>query len=275
MSPSRVIRSRDNPAFKRLVKLIDSGRHRRETGRIVLEGVRLLRALLARGGLPDLVAVAESGAQAPELAACLQAVPADRILLLSDALCARLSDLATPPGVLAVAAPPRPRLRRTPPGFLLLLEDLQDPGNVGSILRTAAAAGVDLVLLSPGCADPWSPKVLRSAMGAHFLLPLRERADLLEAARDFTGQVIATSAHACVCLFDLDLTGPTAFILGNEGVGVTQRLQEAAHAVARLPMPGGMESLNAAAAAAVCLYERVRQLQAAGRDGHTVNRCGE
>jgi TrmH family RNA methyltransferase len=265
MPPSRIVRSRDNPAFKRLAKLIDSGRQRRETGRIVLEGVRLVQELLARGELPDLVAIAESKAQAPEMAACLRAVPGDRILLLSDALCAQLSDLAAPPGVLAVAAPPRPRLRQDPPGFLLLLEDLQDPGNVGSILRTAAAAGVDLAALSPGCADPWSFKVLRASMGAHFLLPIREQADLLEAARAFPGQVIATSADARLSLFDLDLTGPTAFVIGNEGTGVSRRLQETAHAVVRLPMPGGMQSLNAAAAAAVCLYERVRQLQAVGR----------
>lgn len=267
MAASRVVRSRDNPAFRRLARLVDSGRQRRKTGRIVLEGVRLLQELLARGGLPELVAIAESKAQSPEAAACLRAVPADRILIFSDALCARLSELTAPPGVIAVAAPPRPHLRREPPGFLLLLEDLQDPGNVGSILRSAAAAGVDLVALSPGCADPWSPKVLRAAMGAHFLLPIRERADLPEIARAFAGRVIATSADARTSLFDLDLTGPTAFVIGNEGTGVSQRLRKAAHAVVRLPMPGGMESLNAAAAAAVCLYERLRQRQAVGGDG--------
>ncbi|TXF13658.1 TrmH family RNA methyltransferase [Pelomicrobium methylotrophicum] len=266
MTAGRVIRSKDNPVFKRLVKLASSARHRREANQVVLEGTRLVSALLEHGGLPALLAIAESKAQAPEVVAVSRAVPADRVVVLSDALCGAVSDLATPPGVLAIAPPPRPRPPKGLPQLLVMLEDIQDPGNLGSILRTAAAAGADAALLSPGCADPWSLKVLRAAMGAHFTLTIHERADLLQAVRTFRGRVIATAAQARQSLFGLDLTGPLAFIIGNEGAGVSPLLREAAHAVAGLPMPGPMESLNVAAAAAVCLYERVRQTQAAPRN---------
>jgi TrmH family RNA methyltransferase len=142
----------------------------------------------------------------------------------------------------------------------LLLEDIQDPGNLGSMLRTAAAAGADTVYLSKGCTDAWSPKALRGGMGAQFQLALHEHADLITAARDFPGKVIATSLAAGDSLYALDLRGPSAFVFGNEGAGLSAELLAAASHRIRIPMPGQMESLNAAAAAAICLFERVRQL---------------
>jgi TrmH family RNA methyltransferase len=141
----------------------------------------------------------------------------------------------------------------------MLLEDVQDPGNLGAILRTAAAAGVSHALLSSGCADVWSPRVLRGAMGAHHLLAISEKVDLLEYARRFQGKVVAADAAAGTPIFDLDLRGPLALALGNEGAGLSVSLRKAAHALASVPMAGGLESLNVGAAAAICLFERVRQ----------------
>jgi TrmH family RNA methyltransferase len=128
------------------------------------------------------------------------------------------------------------------------------------MLRSAAAAGADTVYLSKGCADAWSPKALRGGMGAQFQLALIEHADLMAVGQAFAGKLIATSLAASDSLYDLDLTGPTAFVFGNEGAGLSEELLALASHRTRIPMPGQVESLNAAAAAAICLFERVRQL---------------
>jgi TrmH family RNA methyltransferase len=143
--------------------------------------------------------------------------------------------------------------------FALLLEDIQDPGNLGSILRSSAAAGCDAVFLSRGCADAWSPKVLRAGMGGHFVLSIKESADLLEVATQFTGKILAASLRADKSLYESNLRGKLAFVIGNEGAGLSQALLDAAQQHFIIPMPGKVESLNAAAAAAVCLFEAVRQ----------------
>jgi TrmH family RNA methyltransferase len=141
----------------------------------------------------------------------------------------------------------------------LMLEDLQDPGNLGSILRTAAAAGVRQVFLSRHSVHCWSPRVLRAGMGAHFALAIYEQAELPALIGRFPGTVVATDARARRSLYELDLTGPVAFLFGNEGAGLSPVLARAAHVTAAIPIARGVESLNVAAAAAVALFERVRQ----------------
>ena len=140
----------------------------------------------------------------------------------------------------------------------MLLENIQDPGNLGSMLRSAAAAGCDAVYLSIGCADAWSPKVLRAAMGGHFVLNIYENADLLQVAELFDGTIFAAALDAKTSLYDNQLQGNIAFAIGNEGAGLSAELLCKAKPVA-IPMPGKVESLNAAAAAAICLFEAVRQ----------------
>ena len=146
-----------------------------------------------------------------------------------------------------------------------MLEDIQDPGNLGSILRSAAAAGVRHAMLSKRCAQAWSPRVLRAAMGAHFVLNIYEFVDLPDAARAFQGTVVATCTRAPRSVYDVDLTSGIALLFGNEGAGLSCELLAAAHEVVAIPMPGRVESLNVAATVAVCLFERVRQLSAAQR----------
>jgi TrmH family RNA methyltransferase len=144
----------------------------------------------------------------------------------------------------------------------VLLEDIQDPGNLGSIFRSAAAAGIAEVFLSPGCADPWSPRVLRAGSGSHFSLRIREDADLVATAGLYADRAIATVRDGPISVFDADLTGNVAVIFGNEGMGISAELRARASVAVTIPMPGAAESLNVAAAAAVCLFERVRQLAA-------------
>jgi TrmH family RNA methyltransferase len=141
----------------------------------------------------------------------------------------------------------------------LVLDGLQDAGNVGSILRSAAAAGIDKVFCTPGTAYAWSSKVLRSAMGAHFLLQVFENVEP-ETLVDLLGvPVVITDSHGAQAIDEADLTGQVAWVFGNEGAGVSQVWRDAAALRVTIPQPGGMESLNVAAAAAVCVFEQCRQ----------------
>ncbi len=258
MNPKR-ISSRDNPFFKSLHKLSSSGRERRETGQTLLDGAHLLNAYLDTGNKPLHLLINEQALQDAEIAALLETCTSVPITQFDNALFAQLSELKTPNGLLALIAIPQARVEVAHSQFALLLEDIQDPGNLGSILRSAAAAGCDAVFLSQACADVWSPKVLRAGMGGHFVLSLHESADLLQVAADFTGKILAATLQADQSLYDTNLRGKLAFAIGNEGAGLSPALLDAAHQQFSIPMPGRVESLNAAAAAAVCLFETARQ----------------
>ena len=253
----KIIQSRDNPFFKELVKLTASARNRNKVGQTLLDGAHLLRAYLDAGWSPRHVLLNAAALQDGEITALLDRIPAVPVMQLDEKLFAQLSELKTPTGLLALIDLPTPVTAVS--HFALLLEDIQDPGNLGSMLRTAAAAGCDAVFLSPGCADAWSPKVLRAAMGGHFCLAIHERQDLLQVASEFHGTLLATSLHATRSLYQCDLTGNVAFMMGNEGAGLSDPLLALATQTVIIPMPGRVESLNAAAATAICLFEAVRQ----------------
>ena len=254
-----------NPGFKALRELVDSSRERKQSGLSILDGIHLVQAYQSGVGLPEEVWLSESGLENNEIKHIIKDIPSSRILLLSDGLFAQLSHVVTPTGIVAVVKTPRPRPVPAQMETCLMLEDLQDPGNLGSILRTAAAAGVRHVLLSKNSVHAWSPRVLRAGMGAHFMLEIHEQADLAATAKAFKGQVVATSRGATRSLYGCNLSGNVALLFGNEGSGLSRALRGAAHAEVSIPMPGKLESLNVAAAVAVCLYERVRQLQASGK----------
>jgi RNA methyltransferase, TrmH family len=256
------ILSADNVRFKALLKLAESSRERKKHGLSLLDGVHLVAAYRRHVGLPAQIVVSESGYANPEVKALLSDITPLEPLMLSDALFNQLSTVATPTGVLAAVATPRPPVIPPKIDACVMLDDIQDPGNLGSILRSAAAADIRHVFLSRSSVHAWSPRVLRAGMGAHFMLKIYEQCDLQEIISTFNGQVIATSHLATQTLFDLDLKGSVAFIFGNEGAGVSAELTAAAHKVVAIPMPGAADSLNIAAAAAVCLFERVRQLGA-------------
>ncbi len=254
----KTIASRDNPTFKALARLATSASERRKTGLSLIEGAHLLAAFLDSGARPEQVIVNDAGLADAEIAA-LVARSSAPVVQLSDALFAALSGVETPQGVLASIR--TPTSKRAPPDarLVLLLEDIQDPGNVGMLLRSAAAAGAEHVLLSPTCAFAWSPKVLRAAMGAHFAVNIVERADLMEFVRSYLGSSVALAGEAERSLYELDLAKATALLVGNEGAGLSRELRESATCRARIPMAGRMESLNAAAAGTIALFEALRQ----------------
>jgi len=253
----KTITSRENPLLKSTRKLAASSKERKKAGKTLLDGIHLVAAYHQAGCLPEVVMVSASAQDHPEIRGFLHKVPPENLIVLSDELFRDISTVDTPTGIVALIPIPQPAEGEA--DCCVLLEDVQDPGNLGSILRSAAAAGIGQVHLSPGCADAWSPKVLRAGMGAHFHLSIHENSDLVAAARNFPGQVVATTLGAEKTLFNLDLSGPTAFVIGNEGAGISEELLAADDSRVMIPMPGTAESLNAAAAAAICFFERVRQ----------------
>ncbi len=251
------ISSRDNPIFKRLKKLAESARARREARMTLLDGEHLLAAYLDAGGQPHTLVRAASF-DAGRFEQFAGQCPLARAVELPDALFAELTPVATPTGMVAEAAwLAPPALDATP--LVIVLEDIQDPGNLGSMLRTGAAAGATLAVLSKGCHDPWSPKALRGGQGAQFVLPLVSGADIVEWLADFVGESLALALADDNSLYARTLTGPLALIVGNEGAGLSQAVCDAASAAIRIPMRGKVESLNAAAALAVAVFEAARQ----------------
>ena len=255
------ITSSANSRFKGWLKLLQSSRERRLAGMSLLDGVHLAQAYIENVGIPAELIVSYTGLRNTEIATL--AARCDTVLV-SDVMFNQLSTLDTPSGVIAVVPTPRASMPDRLVDFVLL-EDLQDPGNVGSILRTAAAAGVGHVLLTRGCVHAWSPRVLRAAMGAHFVIEVIEGVDPDDIAGRHDGTLIATAVTAELTLYEVDLRGPVGFLLGNEGAGLSAALAARADKVVSIPMPGKVESLNVAAATAVCLFERVRQISIKNR----------
>lgn len=256
------IQSRDNPFYKELAKLSGSARQRNKSGQTLLDGAHLLAAYLDSGNQPRHILLNAAALHDEEITRLLQRVKDVPVTQLEDKLFAGLSELKTPSGVLALIESPQPDMPIAQSRFALLLEDIQDPGNLGSMLRSAAAAGCDAVFLSPGCADAWSPKVLRAAMGGHFALRIYEGQDLAGVAKAFPGTLLAASLQATRSLYDCDLRGNVAFMVGNEGAGLSDDLLRLATQKITIQMCNKVESLNAAAATAICLFEAVRQRHA-------------
>lgn len=250
------IQSRDNAFFKQLRKLAESGRERRKTGLTLLDGVHLVAAYEQAIGPVEALVVAESALASGEVS---EYVEGREVSLLSDALMREIGLVDTPSGLLAVARMPAAVASLDFQQDAILLDGVQDPGNVGTLLRTAAAAGVRQALLSPGCAAAWSPKVLRAGQGAHFLLAIHEDADLVSFMADYGGSTAVTCLDGASSLYDARWSGPVAWVFGAEGLGVRRELIDAARLRIKIPMPGAVESLNVGAAAAVCLFEMVRR----------------
>ena len=251
------VSSRDNPVYRRLKKLAGSARARRAARMTLLDGVHLVEACLDAGGSLHTL-VRASSADASASLSLAERCPGVRRICLSDALFADLSPVATPSGILAEAGWFVPAAH---PGqaLVVVLEAIQDPGNLGAMLRTAAAAGATRAVLSPGCHDPWSPKALRGGQGAQFVLPVETGVDLTDWIEHFAGDSLALALEGSSSLYDRDLARPLAIIVGNEGAGLSPAVCRAADASVRIPMRGKVESLNAGAALAVALFEAARQ----------------
>ena len=254
------ISSANNEHIRHLHRLLSQGKFRRQYTQTVLEGVHLLQVFLQSGGKPLGVYIPEAKMPSEEGRKLMAVLPEDGFFTVSDGILKKISSLSCADDILALIDIP---LSGTLPdkGDCVVLDGVQDPGNVGTVLRSAAAAGIGAVVLGRGCADAWSPKVLRAGMGAHFLLDIYPQADLEIWLARYEDRVFATALREekQAVLYGEDLCKPTAWVFGNEGAGVGKVVLDRADKCVRIPMHDATESLNVAMAATICLFEQMRQ----------------
>jgi len=257
------IASRDNPDYRLLLRALAGRRLPGERSgaaqRIALEGVHLCESWLASRGQPELAFFDETRLAHSEIAALLDAVDRARVRLCASTLFQGASQVVHGQGVIFLAQSPRPEMPQRIDRSCLWLDRVQDPGNMGTLLRTAAAAGMRHVYASKGCVAVWSPKVLRSAQGAHFVLEIHEGTDLMALRERLDIPLMATALENAVSLYEADLPKAAAWVFGNEGQGVASALTAAADLRIRIPQSTAIESLNVAVAAGICLFEQRRR----------------
>lgn len=244
------ITSRHNPVIKHLRMLARQNMaYRQFEGQIWIEGEHLCTALLASAQRPELAIFTPT---AWERASNDGRWASSKVHIVSEALMADISALPSPPGMGFVWRVP-PSAAWKPDQATVVLDGLQDPGNVGSILRSAAALGFGQIVALKGTAALWSPKVLRAGMGAHFSLHLSEGCAIADLAR-LSAPLLCTSSHQGAYLHESALPWPCAWVFGHEGRGLSTELLALSQQCMRIAQPGGQESLNVAAAAAICLH---------------------
>ena len=260
----QILHSKDNPRLKEIQKLLKSAKYRAQTSAFVIEGARRCEdAFISGVQIKGLFATTDFQSRFPALFQNIQAV-ADETYLLTDALLKAVSDTKTPQGILCVCKMPRAQRLVLRGGCYIALERLQDPSNMGTIFRTAEALGINGALLSADCCDVYSPKVIRGSMGAVFRLPIMTVQDFpayIDALRQKGAVVLGTvpdrsvKAITQVSFFEKN---PYIALIGNEGAGLTQRALSCCSDLVTIPMPGKAESLNAAVAASILMWEMVR-----------------
>lgn len=254
------IESKSNPRIKEYRKLMDK-KERRIKGLFLAEGFRMVQEAFKAG--MDVKAVVYDSREGEQLQRYLGSYLNSESLELiasNPEVIRQLSSTETPQGIVAVIADARMVPEST--GLIIYLDRLQDPGNVGTIIRSAHAGGASRVILGKGSADPYSEKAMRSSMGSIFHIPVTLDGDEeLERLAAEGIPLAVTSLEASRSIYSADLTGDMILVIGNEGNGVRQELMDRATILLRIPMPGNAESLNASIAASVIIFERVRQLE--------------
>lgn len=255
------ITSRENPLYKEFKHLATSSQARRKAGRTLLDGVHLCEAYLQHLGLPQCCIVSEDSMHHPEVMTLLGNIEntGTQCISLPDTLYKALSQVEHGVGLMFIIATPSPEFPAILTASSVVLDNLQDPGNLGSILRSAAAAGIKNVFCSQGTAFAWSPKVMRAGMGAHFLLNIFENVDLPALLATARIPVLATSSHTRQTIYQTRLDQEVVWLFGHEGQGVSAELMALATETVTIPQQAAIESLNVAASAAICFFEQVRQ----------------
>ncbi|MFH4416260.1 MAG: RNA methyltransferase [Neisseriaceae bacterium] len=266
------IESYQNQWIRRLVRLSNSSAFRYEQRQYVVEGSIIMDG--SPLNLLDFLFVPETIKSDPKLQSFLAAVDPSKICYVAPSLTKKISTLVHSQELIGIFnMPPRIPLD-TVQSDCIVLDRVQDPGNVGTIIRTAAAAGIPHVLLSSGCADVYMPKVIRAAMGSHFQVKLHTHVDLMQWAKHYSHPIWLTGLFAeAVNLYQLDLckAEAAAWILGNEGAGISPELLSVITknkgVKVKIPIVTKIESLNVAVAASVCIFEQLRQRTVRKRPG--------
>ena len=254
---SLVIKSRNSTVFKKFKKLYSTKGFRFEEGKTILDGPHLINTCHESGGKVEEFIV-DASVQTDENKKLLANHPEKKIHVLSHELFCAISDLHSVTGLMAIIDIPKFSPYKNDNGFHLLLDDIQDPGNLGAILRTHAAAGNKLVFLSKGCCDLWSPKVIRGSQGAQFVLTCYQQQDLASLIDGFNFSTFCLGMKG-ESVLRRKLEKNVAFVLGNEGRGINPMLLEKSDQMLSIPMTNKIESLNVGVAASIIIYEYARQ----------------
>lgn len=259
----KTIASTENPHYRQLIQLQQSSRARKKLQLYVCEGSSLVQALADSQcqieqiwiGVDQSATTDTAAIQIKQALTSLNLDSAVNTYMISQQMLQKASSLDQATGPIAVFKAP-PILSQ--PGDLLVLDQIQDPGNLGTIMRSAAAAGVHNLHLTKGCVSAWSPKSLRAGMGAQFSLNIYEQVSPNQLIPKTGFQVFSASSHAKCSIYDTDLREPICWVFGNEGNGVSEQILKETVPL-KIPQPGGQESLNVAVAASICLFEMCRQ----------------
>lgn len=246
---------------KQAIHYNTSTKKRRKDNVIVLDGAHLVREAIEKYGAKNIVSffVTDDALARHEVMNIASHIDARLGGIVSNAIMSRIATTASPQGILAICKQPVLKDIESP-SFVLALEDVQDPVNVGTMIRTSASLGVGAVLLSKACADAWSPRALRASQGAHFYTHIQSGVDLEREAGNFDGMVFGSVlGDDTISLFECDMKGPAMIIMGNEGAGITYELQQQCTHKVQIPMQGQCESLNVASACAMICSEKIRQ----------------
>ena len=252
------ITSKQNKLVQRWRELTLDAKARKTDRAALLEGAHLVAAALNAGVPVRNLILSASGSEKAEHASAARH-HGKTAILVSDPVFEFFSDTETPAGIAAEIEIPKAGPDLAKSSGCIFLESVQDPGNVGGILRSAAAFGIQDVVLGRGCADPWSPKALRAAMGAHFSMRIEVDADLEKVVGGFGGTLVCTAPREGTPIAQAELPARIGWIFGTEGKGVTRSLAARAALRVTIPMAGLAESLNVGAAAAICFYEASRR----------------
>lgn len=257
-----MITSIQNPKIQKIRSLLAQAKERKRSNQFVIDGVRLCEEAMAANWEFETILISENLSDRGQSLlnwAYEQKISIEHIPV---SLMKKISDTENPQGILGVVNQKQHNLPE-PLDFILICDSIKDPGNLGTILRTADAARVQAVLLSPNCVDVFSPKVVRAGMGAHFHIPIKpsnwEEISAFCKNPAHPLKTFIASADAKSSLWQVDLTQPIAIIIGSEATGPGLEANQIANEKIRIPMPGSSESLNAAIAASIILFEVIRQ----------------
>ena len=254
------ISSAQNPLVKKLVQLSEKQSFRNKQKMTIIEGAHLTAEWLKCFGAPDFCVISSSSKRGEEVETIIQKCEElnTEIIELDAKIYSKISPVIEGVGVLFIVKIPK----NQGVNFCedsIIIDRIQDPGNLGTILRSAVGFGVKQIICSKGTVSAWSPKVLRAGMGAHFQLEIFENEDLSEIISKIETPIFATSLQAKKSIYDENFTTKTAWIFGNEGAGVSSELLSKVKNQVIIPQVGEIESLNVAMAATVCLAEQARQ----------------
>lgn len=255
-----IIHSKDNALIKQLRQLKDR-KHRTASGEFLVEGLRFVEEAFYSGSRVSYVLVNEKNAEKwKEASQRLKIQEETRVLMVSEAVFRTVSGTDTPQGVIAVVSSKTKTFEHRN-GFYVLADKVQDPGNLGTIIRTAHAGGALGVICTKGTVDVYNEKTLRSTMGSVFYIPVLEDNNLefVKNLKMKGFKIITSSLDTDKNFFDIDLTENVVICVGNEGNGISEDIYSLSDIRVKIPMPGGAESLNAAVAASIMIYESVRQ----------------